>query len=174
MHLKDYLSDKQGFLARIKAGIERSLLIASRNPRLAVPFYSRAGKIGELQLMIPLNLDYQDSKQVDCVAVLKLVIENMSSNSTNNGTNTETAQKKYRYQIRTIFTLNLAYNNARLVSKVDCPWLLTALPSKQQSSLKLIFKQKKEKGSQSPDDILAEEGAKFYKKEDLADRKSVV
>jgi hypothetical protein len=92
-HLKDYLSDKQGFLARIKAGIEWSLLIASRNPRLAVSFYSRAGKIGELQLMIPLNLDYQDSKQVDCVAVLKLVTENVSLNATNNGTNTEIAQK---------------------------------------------------------------------------------
>jgi hypothetical protein len=113
LNYQGLLQDKTSFLQRMKVCINLSAQQASYNPRLAVPFYARIKGEGQLQLMLPINLNMEDCRNVDCVAVLKLVRDELTN--------------KFVYQVRTIFSVPLAYNNARIISPVSEQWLVTGV-----------------------------------------------
>jgi len=118
---------RDSFLRRLESGLKLSVVQAQRNRRLAVPFFARHSGKAEMQLMLPINLDYQNSERVDCALVLGLKNESL-----------DPEKPTYKYDIRTIFSLKQAYNNARLISAVDSSWLSSAMasdPVPQQSKV---------------------------------------
>jgi hypothetical protein len=59
-------------IARFQAGIQKTLTRVQANPRCAVPHFFRdktSGK-GELQLLLPINMDYK--LEADCAITIHL------------------------------------------------------------------------------------------------------
>ena len=74
-----HISDGSQFLLRLESGLKRSLRQATRNRRMAVPFLSTSTSQPELQLMLPISLDTDDLRVVDCALVLRLINSNTNN-----------------------------------------------------------------------------------------------
>lgn len=85
---------------------ERAKLMAERNYKLAVPqFYKETG---EIQFLLPIYLgEREEAEKPQCALVLSL---------------DKTGRRPY-YRGETILTLDMAYNNTRLIAKPDVFWL---------------------------------------------------
>jgi len=90
----------------LKAGLSLALKRAECNPRIAVPqyYWDKNATIGELQLLLPLDLD---TLGIKCAATVRI-------------------GPSGKYEIRTVLSLNQAYTNARLIQKIDQSWLMKA------------------------------------------------
>ena len=82
----------------------RAKLLAERNYKLAGPQYWE--ETGEIQFLLPIYLDDSEAKPV-CAIALSLDTEGINP----------------YYRGETILTLDMAYNNARLIVKPDVYWL---------------------------------------------------
>ena len=82
----------------------RAKLLAERNYKLAVPQYW--AETGEMQFLLPIYLTDPEGKP-DCAIALSLDTEGVNP----------------YYRGATILTLDMAYNNARLIVKPDVYWL---------------------------------------------------
>ena len=108
--VKDDPDQKRRLLDRIirdfdSAG-ERDKLMAERNYKLAVPQFRK--ETGKIQFLLPIYLD--DAAKIDrpqCALVLS---------------RDDSGQQPHYYG-ETILTLDMAYNNARLIAKPDVFWL---------------------------------------------------
>lgn len=84
----------------------RAKLLAERNYKLAVPQYWK--EKGEIQFLLPIYLDETEEADVpQCALVLSL----------------DKAARNVSYRGETILSLDMAYNNARLLAKPDVFWL---------------------------------------------------
>lgn len=88
-----------------KAACERAKLLAERNYKLAVPQYWK--ETGEIQFLLPIYLENEETDKPQCALVLSL----------------DTSGRNVFYRGETILTLDMAYNNARLIAKPDIFWL---------------------------------------------------
>ncbi|MBE9079864.1 DUF3825 domain-containing protein [Romeria aff. gracilis LEGE 07310] len=103
-------ADPQAYRAivdRCDSALRFALLKTELNYRTAIPYYSP--RKNRLQLLLPLSLVSDDT--VDCA----LVVDRSASKS--------------RYIGYTILPLSWAYSNARLVSRLEDPWLGSSLDS---------------------------------------------
>jgi len=94
-------------IGRFQFGIMKTLSKIQANPRCAVPQYFRdrtTGR-GEIQLLLPINLDFK--LDPDCAIAVSLEIFPNSD--------------KY-YEIRGFLSLLTAYYNARVIQPVDQDW----------------------------------------------------
>lgn len=108
--LKDNPVEKELLMARIdrdfKSACDRAKLLAERNYKLAVPQYWR--ETGKIQFLLPIYLGEREEAEVpQCALALDY---------------DDTGRTPY-YRGATILTLDMAYNNARLISKPDVFWL---------------------------------------------------
>ena len=74
------------------------------NYKVAVPQYYN----GKIQFLLPLTVDLADPNKVDLV----LAVEKIKSNTGN-----------FYYKGYTALTMDMAYNNARLLARIDSDWL---------------------------------------------------
>ena len=84
-------------IEKIKATINTALVRVDRNYKTAIPQYYN----GSIQLLLPLCLD--DIEKADVALVV--------------------AKEGEVYRANTILSLDLAYNNARLLARPDREWL---------------------------------------------------
>ncbi len=110
--IKDDPNKKALLCARIardfSSAIERARLLAQRNYKLAVPQYWI--ETHEIQYLLPIYLgEREENGRPECALALRLV---------------QTGRAPY-YRGATILTLDMAYNNARLLAKPDVFWLNT-------------------------------------------------
>ena len=90
------------------SAIERARLLAERNYKLAIPQYWM--DTNEIQYLLPIYLgEREENGRPECALALRLV---------------QTGRAPY-YRGATILTLDMAYNNARLLAKPDVFWLDT-------------------------------------------------
>ncbi len=106
-------TEKDQLLARIArdfdSAISRAVLLAERNYKLALPQYWP--ETGKMQFLLPIYLGEREETDIpQCALVLSL---------------DETGRTTV-YRGTTILTLEMAYNNARLIAKPDAFWLETA------------------------------------------------
>lgn len=105
------MSDNPNWLRELKTRlsneVERAVTQVAWNYRTAIPVYDTCRQ--QLSLLLPLALG--DGNTVDTALVVM--------------------RQKYKghYEGKTIFTLDMAYNNARLISRLDPGWLVTGLPT---------------------------------------------
>lgn len=102
--------EKNKVIARIardfESAVDRAKLMAERNYKLAVPQYWK--ETGEIQFLLPIYLgDLEEAEKPQCALALR--VDNSGRNP--------------YYRGATILTLDMAYNNARLISKPDVFWL---------------------------------------------------
>jgi hypothetical protein len=106
--------------SRTRNGIQDTERRAKSNPRCAVPqfFVDKNDKEGgELQLLLPINLDHK--KVPDVAVVIKY------------------DQTKKIYKIVTLLDLNTAYSNARLVQSIDQEWLMYKAAKKDEETIQV-------------------------------------
>ncbi len=108
--LKDNPEELELLIARIdrdfKSARDRARLMAERNYKLAVPQYWR--ETGKIQFLLPIYLGEREEAEVpQCALALDC---------------DDTGRIPY-YRGATILTLEMAYNNARLLAKPDVFWL---------------------------------------------------
>lgn len=107
---KSNLAAKEALLARVArdfdSAILRAKLMAERNYKLAVPQFWR--ETGEIQFLLPIYLgELEEADKPQCALALSL----------------DTTGRIAYYRGATILTLDMAYNNARLIAKPDIFWL---------------------------------------------------
>ncbi len=112
-HILDDEENKNRIPERIREAGNRSMIFdgaielakkkIEANYKTAIPQYFR----GKIQFLIPLCLDIENPENVD----LALAVEKMDVNG----------HKFYRGN--TCITLEMSYNNARLLAKIDSDWL---------------------------------------------------
>jgi hypothetical protein len=107
---KDNPQEKEALLARIArdfdSAILRAKLMAERNYKLAVPQFWR--ETGEIQFLLPIYLgELEEADKPQCALALAL----------------DRSGRVPYYRGATILTLEMAYNNARLIAKPDIFWL---------------------------------------------------
>lgn len=100
---------KQFVTTRFKNAVDVALSRVAWNYKTAIPVYYPAAK--KLQLLLPLALE--DKKKIDVALVC------------NHKYNKEEGVNNY--EGRTIFTLKMAYNNARLITRPDSDWLMAGM-----------------------------------------------
>ena len=122
-NIQDPVIRKQKYtnlVAHISSAIEQSLkrmrLMAQRNYKFAVPFYYPEAR--DIQFLLPMYLKIGD-KWPECVLVL--------SRKKDEDGNTF-------YWGETILTLDMAYNNARLIAKPEVSWLIKMVVSKNKTA----------------------------------------
>lgn len=108
--VKDNESEKDLLLARIARDFDsardRAKLMAERNYKLAVPQFWK--ETGEIQFLLPIYLgEREEAEKPQCALVLSL----------------DTSGRRSYYRGETILTLDMAYNNTRLIAKPDVFWL---------------------------------------------------
>ncbi len=113
---KDNPEAKNMLLARIArdfdSAIQRAKLLAERNYKLAVPQFWR--ETGEIQFLLPIYLgELEEADRPQCALALSL----------------DRSGRVPYYRGATILTLDMAYNNARLIAKPDVFWLDTTVKS---------------------------------------------
>lgn len=110
--VKDNDEERELLLTRIARDFDsakdRAKLLAERNYKLAVPqFYKETG---EIQFLLPIYLgEREEAEKPQCALVLSL----------------DTSGRRPYYRGETILTLDMAYNNTRLIAKPDVFWLNT-------------------------------------------------
>lgn len=97
---------KQFVTTRFRNALDVALARVAWNYKTAIPVYFPKEK--SLQLLLPLALE--DKKRIDVALVCNHVFD--EEEHVNN------------YEGRTIFTLDMAYNNARLITRPDSDWLM--------------------------------------------------
>lgn len=97
---------KQFVTTRFRNAVTVALARVAWNYKTAIPVYYPTAK--KLQLLLPLALE--DKKKIDVALVCNHVYK--PEEGVNN------------YEGRTIFTLQMAYNNARLITRPDSDWLM--------------------------------------------------
>lgn len=100
---------KQFVTTRFRNAVTVALARVAWNYKTAIPVYYPAAK--KLQLLLPLALE--DKKRIDVALVCNHVYK--PQEGVNN------------YEGRTIFTLQMAYTNARLVTRPDSDWLMAGM-----------------------------------------------
>ncbi|MFA5634778.1 MAG: DUF3825 domain-containing protein [Anaerovoracaceae bacterium] len=113
---KDNPQEKAALLARIArdfdSAILRAKLMAERNYKLAVPQFWR--ETGEIQFLLPIYLgELEEADRPQCALALSL----------------DRSGRVPYYRGATILTLDMAYNNARLIAKPDVFWLVDSVNS---------------------------------------------
>lgn len=108
--VKENESEKDLLLARIARDFDsardRAKLMAERNYKLAVPQFWK--ETGEIQFLLPIYLgEREEAEKPQCALVLSL----------------DTSGRRSYYRGETILTLDMAYNNTRLIAKPDVFWL---------------------------------------------------
>lgn len=108
--VKDDPVEKELLLTRIARDFdsarERAKLMAERNYKLAVPQFYKEDN--EIQFLLPIYLgEREEAEKPQCALVLSL---------------DDTGRRPY-YRGETILTLDMAYNNTRLIAKPDVFWL---------------------------------------------------
>ena len=96
-------------VAEFRTAVQRAQDIAKQDFRFVVPQYRNGER--EIQFLLPIYIDRVESyrnSEPDCVLVLKY----------------DTSGRVPNYRAVTILTVNLAYSNARLLSKPNSLWLL--------------------------------------------------
>ena len=89
-----------------ESACNRAKLLAERNYKLAVPQYWK--ETGEIQFLLPIYLGEEEEADIpQCALVLSL----------------DHSARNISYRGETILTLDMAYNNARLLAKPDVFWL---------------------------------------------------
>ncbi len=109
----DNEAEKDQLLARIardfESAINRAVLLAERNYKLALPQYWP--ETDRMQFLLPIYLGEREETDIpQCALVLSL----------------DESGRTTVYRGTTILTLEMAYNNARLIAKPDAFWLETA------------------------------------------------
>jgi len=102
----------RAIVSRCESALHFALLKTQLNYRTAIPYYNP--RKNRLQLMLPLSLIRDDT--VDCA----LVVERASATDP--------------YIGHTILPLNWAYKNARLIGRLEEPWLRTSLISSAEDT----------------------------------------
>lgn len=108
--VKDNEAEKDLLLARIARDFDsarnRAKLMAERNYKLAVPQFWK--ETGEIQFLLPIYLgEREEAEKPQCALVLSL----------------DNSGRRPYYRGETILTLDMAYNNTRLIAKPDVFWL---------------------------------------------------
>lgn len=108
--VKDNEVEKDLLLARIARDFDsarnRARLMAERNYKLAVPQFWK--ETGEIQFLLPIYLgEREEAERPQCALVLSL----------------DNSGRRSYYRGETILTLDMAYNNTRLIAKPDVFWL---------------------------------------------------
>lgn len=108
--VKENEVEKEELLRRIArdfdSACDRAKLLAERNYKLAVPQFWK--ETGEIQFLLPIYLgEREESEKPQCALVLSL---------------DDSGRCPY-YRGETILTLDMAYNNTRLIAKPDVSWL---------------------------------------------------
>ncbi|MBQ8622093.1 MAG: DUF3825 domain-containing protein [Oscillospiraceae bacterium] len=108
--VKDNEVEKDLLLARIARDFDsardRAKLMAERNYKLAVPQFWK--ETGEIQFLLPIYLgEREEAEKPQCALVLSL----------------DKTGRRWYYRGETILTLDMAYNNTRLIAKPDVFWL---------------------------------------------------
>lgn len=111
-----HLSDEE-LLTRIHAALSVAEIKAQYNPRCVVPqyYWDERTEHGQLQLLLPVNLQGKKTGEIDCAVALVLHEER-----TMNGI-------MRSYKPTTLVSLEIAFNNSRLLQKVDQAWLISGL-----------------------------------------------
>lgn len=93
-------------MAKLRQAISVAIKRADSNSRIAIPqyFWDKNATHGELQLLLPLEMD---SIGIRCAATVRVAPSG-------------------KYEFRSILSLQQSYMNARLVSKVEQQWLQKA------------------------------------------------
>ncbi|WP_293576274.1 DUF3825 domain-containing protein [Prevotella sp.] len=97
---------KQFVTTRFRNAVTVALARVAWNYKTAIPVYYPTAK--KLQLLLPLALE--DKKRIDVALVCNHVYK--------------PEERVNNYEGRTIFTLQMAYNNARLITRPDSDWLM--------------------------------------------------
>ncbi|MBQ9959696.1 MAG: DUF3825 domain-containing protein [Oscillospiraceae bacterium] len=111
--VKDNEQEKELLLGRIArdfdSAVDRASLMAERNYKLAVPqFRKNENGTTDIQFLLPIYLgEREEAEKPHCALCLAL---------------DQSGRVPY-YRGVTIFTLDMAYNNARLIAKPDVFWL---------------------------------------------------
>lgn len=92
-------------LPDFETACKRAQMMAKRNYKLAIP---QRRENGEIQFLLPIYLQEQDSRKPQCALALSLQ---------------ESKTGACYYRGATILSLDMAYNNARLIAKPDVFWL---------------------------------------------------
>lgn len=108
--VKDDEVEKELLLTRIARDFdsarERAKLMAERNYKLAVPQFYKENN--EIQFLLPIYLgEREEAEKPQCALVLSL----------------DKSGRRPYYRGETILTLDMAYNNTRLIAKPDVFWL---------------------------------------------------
>lgn len=103
-------TEKDLLLGRIArdfdSACQRAKLMAERNYKLAVPQFWK--ETGEIQFLLPIYLgEREEAESPQCALVLSL----------------DKSGRRPYYRGETILTLDMAYNNTRLIAKPDVFWL---------------------------------------------------
>ena len=107
---KDSIEEKEKLLSEISrdfdSALARTKMLAERNYKLAIPQYRK--ETGEIQFLLPIYLGEQEEYDIpQCALVISL----------------DNTNRIAYYKGKTILTLDMAYNNARLIAKPDIFWL---------------------------------------------------
>lgn len=94
---------KQFINALLNNAIELTITKCKRNYRIAVPQYYK----GKITYLLPVTIDGQ---------LMSVAVENING----------------RYRVNTIFTLEMAYKNARLLMKPEVDWITSATKQKEE------------------------------------------
>jgi hypothetical protein len=98
--------DERYIQRQLDGAIAQSKLRAYRNNQVAVPQYYRdKGGPGSVQLLLPLSLEHEASSKVDLAIVLERVPGQLA------------------YRGHTVLSLEMAYKNARLLTRPESGWL---------------------------------------------------
>lgn len=92
-------ASRNEILSHLKSAIDRVKIEVKRNYKLAVPQWFN----NKIQLLLPLRMEVRGKEQI-----LALVVDRINNNS---------------YDARTILTVDMAYNNARLIVNPGSDWL---------------------------------------------------
>jgi hypothetical protein len=106
--------DNDRLVECVQNGIDISLRRARHNYRLAIPQFFRDkynNGEGVIQLLLPIKLHY-GNRELEIAVALQLEI-----------VDSESTDVQRHYVVKTLFTLDMAYSNARLLQKVDQSWL---------------------------------------------------
>jgi hypothetical protein len=104
-HIVQNIKDEE-LISKIRSALTVAIKRAECNPRIAVPqyYWDKNAEQGELQLLLPLDLD---SIGVKAACTLRV-------------------SPSGKYEVRTVLSLTQAFTNARLIQKVIEPWLCKA------------------------------------------------
>ena len=83
--------------------VERAKLRVERNYKTAIPVYYPTDD--KVHLILPLSLNMNEPEEISLALVM-------------------TKTPAHRYRAVTIFTLDMAYSNARLITKPSSDWLI--------------------------------------------------